>query len=140
LEPACCPDPSIDDGIIWFVYDGECPICRTAAKALRIREAVGKLATLDARTSGDHPLMTEIRVSGIDLDRGMVIRYGGRLVTGDEALVLMAVLGTGTGWFNRLNALLFARPRMAKIGYPLLRAGRNASIRLLGIDPIRNLD
>jgi len=37
---------------IWFVYDGECPLCKTAALALKIKQEYGQLTLLNARGSG----------------------------------------------------------------------------------------
>jgi hypothetical protein len=52
----------------------------------------------------------------------------------------MARLAPRRGLGNRLNRLLFGSLRLARLGYPLLRAGRNGLLRLLGrsrIDPTR---
>ncbi|WP_137156441.1 DCC1-like thiol-disulfide oxidoreductase family protein [Rhizobium sp. FKL33] len=126
-------------GDVWFVYDGECPLCRVAAQALRIRQSVGRLHLVDARTERDHPLMAKINAAGLDLDEGMVLAYGDRLYHGAEALTLMSLLGSGRGWFNRMNALLFRSPGLARVTYPLMRAVRNLLIRLLGAGKIDNL-
>ena len=53
-------------GDVWFVYDGECPLCRVAAQALRIRQSVGNLHLVDARTERDHPLMARINAAGLE--------------------------------------------------------------------------
>ncbi len=125
---------------VWFVYDGECPICRYAAHALRIREAAGALHLVNAREQADHPLVTEVNAHGFDLDESMVLKYGGRFYRGADALELMALLGTGVGWFNRMNALLCRSKPVACFCYPLMRALRNALIRLRGVPKIRNLE
>jgi predicted DCC family thiol-disulfide oxidoreductase YuxK len=124
---------------VWYVYDGECPLCRTAANALRIREAVGQLHLINARLEPNHPVIQEINTRQIDIDKGSVITYGGNFYHGADALVLTALLGSNAGWFNKLNALLFRSPASAKLCYPLLRAGRNLLLRIRGIAQIRNL-
>jgi len=124
---------------VWFVYDGECPICRYAAHALRIREAAGGLHLVNAREQAEHPLVTEVSAQGFDLDESMVLKYGGRFYRGAEALELMALLGTGAGWFNRMNALLFRFRPVARFCYPLMRAVRNLLLRLKRVDKLRNL-
>lgn len=126
-------------GDVWFVYDGECPLCRVAAQALRIRQSVGNLHLVDARTERDHPLMAKINAAGLDLDDGMVLSYGDRLYHGAEALTLMGLLGSGHGWFNRMNALLFRSPALARVTYPAMRGVRNLLIRMLGAGKIDNL-
>jgi predicted DCC family thiol-disulfide oxidoreductase YuxK len=126
-------------GDVWFVYDGECPICCAAAQALRIRKAVGQLHLVDARVETDHPLLAEIAAHQLDLDEGMVIHFGDRLYHGADALQLMALLGSGQGWFNRMNALLFRSAVPARWAYPLMRSARNLAIRLRGVTSIDNL-
>jgi len=124
------------EGRVQFVYDGDCPVCRAAARAFRIKEATGSLEVIDAREGASHPVVREVIEAGLDLDEGMVVKYGGRLYHGADALHLMALLGSSKGWFNRLNALLFKTPFIAKISYPLMKASRNLLLRLLGIDKL----
>jgi len=121
------------------VYDGECPICTTAAQALEIRKSVGRLHIVDARTEKDHPLLNDISDLGFDLDEGMVLKYGDSLYHGRDALHMMAMLGSGHGWFNRMNALLFRSRTIARFCYPAMRAVRNFLIGLQGKPKIRNL-
>jgi len=45
---------------VWFVYDGEYPICTHTAEALRIKQAHGALHTVNAREVNADPLITEI--------------------------------------------------------------------------------
>ncbi len=124
---------------IWFVYDGECPICHTAAAAFRVREAAGTLHLVDARLVLDHPVLLEVNAARLDLDEGMVIKYGGRLYHGADALHMMALLGSKSGWFNRINAVLFCNKTRARISYPIMRAARNLAISLKGSGKIGNL-
>lgn len=126
-------------GDVYFVYDGDCPICTTAANALRIREAVGTLHLINARDGADQPLVREVTERGYDLDAGMVIKFGGRYYHGADALGIMALLGTGVGWFNRMNALLFRSPHVAKLLYPAMRGTRNTLIRMMGVPKLNNL-
>ncbi|WP_206378190.1 DCC1-like thiol-disulfide oxidoreductase family protein [Sneathiella limimaris] len=127
-----------EDGV-WFVYDGGCPLCTRAAMALQIRQAAGSLHLLDGRSDPDHPLLKEIRKANLDLDEGMILKYGGRLYHGADALQMMALLGSAHGWFNRLNAWLFKSATVSRISYPILRAGRNTLLMLRGVPKI-NLD
>jgi predicted DCC family thiol-disulfide oxidoreductase YuxK len=125
---------------VWFVYDGDCPLCTQAATALEIRKSVGPLHIVNAREETAHPLMQEIREKGLDLDRGMVLKYGERCYHGADALNMMALLGSGHGWFNRMNALLFRSKTIARLVYPSMRSGRNILIALRGAGKIRNLE
>jgi predicted DCC family thiol-disulfide oxidoreductase YuxK len=124
---------------IWFVYDGECPMCSRAAAAFQVRRAVGALHLVDARVDVAHPALAEVNAARLDLDKGMAIKYGGRLYHGAEALHLMALIGSEHGWLNRMNALLFSRKSVARIAYPFLRAARNLAVLLKGSGKIDNL-
>lgn len=127
-------------GDAWYVYDGECPLCRTAARALRIREAVGKLHLINAREEIHHPVIQEINARGLDLDKGTVIKFGENFYHGGDAMVVMALLGSSTGWFNRMNAALFRSPSFAQFCYPAIRSGRNLLLWFKGVGQIRNLE
>jgi predicted DCC family thiol-disulfide oxidoreductase YuxK len=127
-------------GDVWFVYDGDCPICTVAASALKIRKAVGNLHLVDARQDTSNPILGEIRDLKLDLDQGMVIKFRDTCYHGADALHVMAMLGTGQGWFNRLNAMLFRSRFLSALCYPPMRAGRNLLIRLRGVPRIDNLE
>jgi predicted DCC family thiol-disulfide oxidoreductase YuxK len=124
---------------IWFVYDGECPICSMAAAAFQVSKAVGALHLVDARADLDHAVLNEVNAARLDLDEGMVIKYGGRLYHGADALQLMALIGSERGWLNRMNALLFRSKPVAMFAYPFMRAARNLAIALKGAGQINNL-
>lgn len=114
----------------WLVYDGECPFCSAYASYLRVRESVGVLHLIDARDGGS--LVEEIRSTGFDLNDGMVLKLGGRLYCGTDCIHALALLSSRSSFFNRLNARVFRSHRLAQILYPVLRAGRNFTLRLLG--------
>jgi predicted DCC family thiol-disulfide oxidoreductase YuxK len=124
---------------IWFVYDGDCPLCRTAALALRIRRQHGALHLLDARNDRDDPLLQEIARRNYDLDEGMVIWCAGRFYHGADALCFMAQFAESSGFFNRVNRLLFSSERSARLCYPWLRAMRNLLVRIRGAGKLDNL-
>ncbi len=132
-------DQKTIDGNVWFAYDGHCPICNQAACALQIRNSAGSLRLVDARDDSAHPLIQEITGLALDLDDGMVLKYQGICYHGEEALHMMAMLGSRSGWFNRANALLFRSRTMAKLCYPAMRGVRNLLLRLKGVEKIRNL-
>lgn len=132
--------PEEAKGDVWYVYDGECPLCRTAARALRIREAVGRLHLINAREEPEHPVMQEIEARGLDIDKGTVIKFGGNYYHGGDTMVVMALLGSKVGWFNRMNALLFRSESFARFCYPAIRAGRNFLLWIKGVGQIRNLE
>jgi predicted DCC family thiol-disulfide oxidoreductase YuxK len=125
---------------IWFVYDGECPICQMGANFFKVREGLGQLHTVNARSQIDHPVMQEINAARMDLDKGMVIKYEGKLYQGDAALHLMAYIGSDSGLFNRINRLLFRSKILSVACYPFMRGARNLALKLKGVDGINNME
>lgn len=119
-----------DRGEAWLIYDGDCPFCSRYVALLRLREAVGTVHLIDARDGG--PLVAECMARGFDLDEGMALKIGTRIYHGDDCIHALALMSSGVGIFNRLNAAIFRSPRRARLLYPLLRACRNATVRLLG--------
>ncbi len=119
-----------DESGITIAYDGECPFCSAYVRMVRLRESVGPVTLIDARMSPD--VVAEMNAAELDLDDGMVVKMGGRLYHGDECVHLLALLSTQSGLFNRANAWIFRSKRISRILYPVLRAGRNLVLRLLG--------
>lgn len=114
----------------WLLYDGECPFCSRYVVHVRLREAVGAVTLANAR---EHPaLVEEVRRLGHDVDEGMVLKLNGRYYHGADCMHALALLTTRAGWFNRLNSLAFRSPAFSRFAYPILRAGRNFTLKLLG--------
>ncbi|MBK4215138.1 DUF393 domain-containing protein [Paracoccus caeni] len=111
-------------------YDGECPFCSHYVGLLRLRENVGPVELIDAR-SGD-PRVAELRAQGLDFDEGMAVRHGDRLYHGAEAVRILSVLSQKGG----VMLALMRSPRRAALFYPLMRAMRNLTLRVMGRRPI----
>jgi predicted DCC family thiol-disulfide oxidoreductase YuxK len=124
---------------VWFVYDGECPICNYAAHAFRIKKKYGELHLLNARAGSDHEILQEINRRRFDLDAGMVIVAGGKFYHGKTALQFMAQFGDEQGCFNRINTLLFRSSAISSLMYPWMRGARNVLIRIRRKGLIDNL-
>ena len=124
---------------VWFVYDGECPICTHAAQALRIKNDYGELHTLDARISEADPLMEEIHQRGLDLDEGMVIYTNHQFFHGKSALRFMAKYGECSNPFTALFKGLFWSKSLSNLMYPWLRGTRNWLIKQQSVPRIDNL-
>lgn len=124
---------------IWFIYDGECPICNYAVHALRIKREYGELHLLNARTEADHELMQEINRRAIDLDKGMVIIANGNFYHGKTALRFMAQFSDERGWLNIINRALFRSNILSRLLYPVMRGARNLLIWLRRKGKINNL-
>lgn len=124
---------------VWFVYDGECPICTHAAEALRIKRDYGELFTLNAREFKNDPLIEEINRLGLDLDEGMVIYADGKFYHGKEALQFMARHGEVKNPFMVAFKGLFWSRAFSRLIYPWLRGTRNWFLRRRDVDRIDNL-
>lgn len=114
----------------WLIYDGDCPFCSEYVRLVRLRQAIGPVELVNAR---DHAaIVDEIINAGFDLNDGMALKFNGQIYHGADCVHMLALLSSPTGFFNRFNALVFRSTRLSKIIYPILRAGRNASLKLLG--------
>lgn len=122
---------------ILLVYDRECPFCEHYVRMVRIRETVGTLRIVDAREPS--AVLDEITALGWDIDQGMVLKLDEQLYYGADAIHALALIGSRSGVFNRLNAAIFRSRRLSAVLYPLLRACRNGLLRLLGKRRINNL-
>ena len=123
---------------VWLVYDGERPICRPTANALKIRAAVGELILVNARDS--HPIMLELKQANLNIDDGKVVKINNTFYQGAEAQHVLAMIGTDEDWFNRLNVWLFRSKWIAKLIYPIMRYIRFLTLKLNKISKINNLE
>ena len=115
---------------IYIVYDGECPFCSRYVRLLRLRKALGEVELVNARNGG--PIVDELLCAGLDLDEGMVLKIGEKLYHGADCINRLALLSTRSGIFNKFNRFVFANEMVSAILYPILRAGRNGVLRILG--------
>jgi predicted DCC family thiol-disulfide oxidoreductase YuxK len=113
-----------------IVYDGDCPFCRTYVRLLRLKESAGEIKLVDGRR--EPALVETLSQAGHDINCGIVVFDRGDLYSADEAMGALARRSEPSGLFNRLNVALFARPRLSRILYPAFRAGRRATLALLG--------
>lgn len=97
-------------------HDGDCPFCSAHVRMLNLRQTVGRVEMIDAR-SGDPRVKALVRAK-VDLDAGLAVRHGARLYHGAEAVQLLSVLSEGRGV-------------MQAVLYPVLRTGRGLVLRLL---------
>ena len=122
---------------ILLVYDRECPACNAYCQVVQIRESVGDLKIVDARENSD--VLTEITSEGLDIDQGMVLKMGNQLYYGSDAIHALALIGSRSGVFNRLNYWIFKAKTASKVLYPVLRFCRNLLLKILGKSKINNL-
>lgn len=121
-----------------LIYDQECPVCTAYSCSVGVDEnQASSLRRINARSAND-ALVQMAKEAGLDLDEGMVVVHRGKLYHGADALNIMARLAPNRGFGNRLNKLVFGNRTIARLSYPVLRAGRNALLKLLGRKKIRD--
>ena len=114
-----------------IIYDGDCPFCSSYVGLLRLRETFGEVELINARESQE--LVEELARHNMDLDEGMMLVLNGEYFHGTECIHRLALLATASNTFNKINKLIFERKRLAAVLYPILRAGRNLSLKILGV-------
>ena len=125
------PDPAI----AYLVYDGECPFCSQYVRLLRLRSRVGEIVLIDARQGG--PLVNWLWAAGCRLDDEMAFIWRGQVYLGADAINRLALITGKAGLLGRINAMLLSSPRVARVAYPVLRAGRAMALALLGRERLR---
>lgn len=119
------------NGVTYIVYDGGCPFCSRYVKMLRLRKAIGAVELLNAREA--HPIVSMLKSKGIDLDDGMALVRDEEISIGDDCIHKLALMSTPNDLFNRINCWIFNSPTASRLLYPILRLGRNATLKLLKI-------
>ncbi len=123
---------------ILLVYDKDCPACDNYCQVVRIRESIGELKIINARENSE--VLEEVTQLGLDIDQGMVLKMGGVIYYGADAIHALALISSRSGLFNKLNYWLFKSKRASAILYPLLRFFRNLLLKMLGKTKINNLN
>lgn len=114
----------------YLLYDGECPFCSAYVRMQRLRETSINLRLLDAR---ENPaLVLEHARSGRDINEGMILRIGDTVDFGGDVMFKLALMSGDSRGFNRFFAWVFSNRWLAHVLYPVLRAGRNTTLRVLG--------
>jgi predicted DCC family thiol-disulfide oxidoreductase YuxK len=93
-----------------LIYDGACIFCDAYVRLLSLREAVGPVELINAR-SGD-PRLRAYESAGYDLNEGMLFEYNGTIYFGADAICVLAVLSTPSSTFNRINGALLSKQRV----------------------------
>jgi predicted DCC family thiol-disulfide oxidoreductase YuxK len=124
---------------IALIYDGECPVCTAYSCSVDVDEGKASgIRRINARSDDD--LVKQAKEAGVDLDEGMVVLHEGKMYHGADALNIMARLAPDRGLGNRLNRLLFSNSTVSRLSYPVLRAGRNTLLKILGRKKIAEID
>ncbi|MCG5478509.1 MAG: DUF393 domain-containing protein [Ensifer alkalisoli] len=113
-----------------IVYDGDCVFCQNYVRYVRLRDTVGPVELIDAR-SGD-PRVAAFQHAGYDLNEGMLFAFDDRVYHGDEAVNLLAILSSPSSLFGWLNRAILSSRLAARLIYPALKLGRRITLRLRG--------
>lgn len=115
--------------VVEIVYDRDCPFCSRYVQLVRLRENFD-VRLVDARQNPSHA--DRYRSLGYDLTDGMVVETGGRLYHGADAITILSLLSSRSGFWNRIFANCFRSKTVSRLAYPLLRAGRNLTLMAMG--------
>ncbi len=120
--------------MLLIVYDGDCPLCSLYLTRLRLQAHCGEVRLLNARLK-DRTVESYWQ-QGFDLDEGMLAVWDGQAYYGADAVSLLARLADPSDVFNRLHQWLNARPKMARLFYPLFKRARRVALALKGCGPL----
>ena len=117
-----------------LIYDGACIFCDAYVRLLSLREAVGPVELIDAR-SGD-PRLRAYESAGYDLNEGMLFEYNGTVYFGTDAVNILATLSTPVSTFNRINGALLSKQLVARLFYPMFKFCRTITLKLRRVPKI----
>ena len=117
-----------------LIYDGACIFCDAYVRLLSLREAVGPVELIDAR-SGD-PRLRAYESAGYDLNEGMLFEYNGTVYFGADAVNVLATLSTPVSTFNRINGALLSKQLSARFFYPIFKLCRKIILKLRRVPKI----
>jgi|ERR1700730_13212274 predicted DCC family thiol-disulfide oxidoreductase YuxK len=117
-----------------LIYDGACIFCDAYVRLLSLREAVGPVELIDAR-SGD-PRLRAYESAGFDLNEGMLFEYNGTVYFGADAINALATLSTPVSTFNRINGVLLSKRPVARVFYPIFKFCRTITLKLRRVPKI----
>lgn len=120
---------------VQIIYDGNCPFCQAYVGMVRLQENYN-VELINAREP--HPRVDEVTLKGYDLDEGMIVILDGDFYHGDDAMHRMALMTANSGALRRLTKWTFSSPWRSRNLYPLLRGGRNMTLKILGHKKINN--
>jgi predicted DCC family thiol-disulfide oxidoreductase YuxK len=118
-----------------IIYDGECIFCQNYVKFLRLRENIGPVELLNARS--DDPRVQSFWAQGYDLNEGMLFVWNGRVFHGAKAMHKLAELSGDRTRMGRLRDAVLSRSGITTAIYPLLKLGRRTTLFLMGRKTLR---
>lgn len=114
----------------WILYDGDCYFCSNYMSMVRLKETIGEVRLVNARTNP--PELEFLIKEGFDINQGMALYLDGQLYFGADCINRIALLSSSSGGFNKVNYMIFRSKRLSAVLYPILRFIRNLVVRLFG--------
>jgi predicted DCC family thiol-disulfide oxidoreductase YuxK len=111
------------------IYDGACPFCVNYVALMNLRDAVGTVNLIDARS--ETPAVRAVVRQGYDLNEGMAVVFGGAVYHGKDAVTFIASLTNSRSWAGRLLSKLLRNPTIAAMLYPIMKLGRRITLKAL---------
>jgi predicted DCC family thiol-disulfide oxidoreductase YuxK len=117
---------------IEIVYDGACPFCDDYVRYQRLRAVADDVRLIDAR--GNPEALAAHGLVPADLEDGMAVVVDGVAHRGAEAVHQLSLLSEPPrrAWVRAVAALSRSAP-VARILYPLLKAGRRVALTALRV-------
>lgn len=106
-----------------LIYDGECPFCNKFVELMQLKHAMPLLTLHNGRT--DNQLINALHSNNYDLNKGMILIYQNNIFYGDKCINKLSQLIKKNNFFNKIIYLCFRNQLLAKILYPILKAGRH---------------
>jgi predicted DCC family thiol-disulfide oxidoreductase YuxK len=118
------------------VYDGDCPFCRNYVALMSLRTAVGDVKLIDARS--DAEIVQFLSERGFNINEGMAVIHGAKIHFGEDAVTFISSVTAVRPFMGKLIALVLRSKRRADVLYPMMKAGRRVTLKVLGIPLIRS--
>ncbi|MEZ0147760.1 MAG: DCC1-like thiol-disulfide oxidoreductase family protein [Candidatus Reddybacter sp.] len=120
------------EGDACVIFDGQCPFCRAYVASLEDKNDINKngIRKVDARCAPE--VIAQLASKGVNINAGIVLIKGGAVFQDAEALTLLSKQHAASGWFGSLHHRLLRYRFLSLAIYPILRALRNAYLRLAG--------
>jgi predicted DCC family thiol-disulfide oxidoreductase YuxK len=113
-----------------IIYDGDCIFCQNYVRLVRLRETIGNVELIDARSADKR--VGQYQKLGYDLNEGMLFVWRGEVYHGSDAVHVLAGLSSPTSWFNHFNRAILTSRTMSTLLYPFLKLGRRITLLLRG--------
>ena len=112
-----------------IVYDGECPFCSKYVRLIQLKNTVGDVELINARSNTS--LTEKLKKLSIDVNQGMVLIDDEDIYFAEDCVHRLALLSTSSTLFNHINKFIFEHKILSKLLYPIMKAGRNLILVLL---------